>query len=145
MQTQLEYLKIYKDNKNIFDECEYNFARYNIGYSLAIIKLNKHIIHKKIHLKQFIRLTDKCIKIDEKYSILILIKTNLNTGFDILYNIEKNLIRKYQLYDYSSEKVFKSAIITKNHTFEIKEMLQKICYIVENVSKNCLIETEEDI
>jgi hypothetical protein len=145
MQTKLDYLKIYEDNKSILKECEYNYERYSIGYSLVIIKLNENIIRKKIHLKQFIRLTDICIKINKEYSMLILLKTDLKIGFNILYNIERKLIKEYQLYNYSSEKVFKSAIITKTHSLEIKEMIKKVLYLVENISKNCLIETEEDI
>ncbi len=145
MQSKLDYLKVYEDYKNIFNEYEYNYERYKINYSLAMVKLNKNLAQKKICLNRLIRLTDECIKINEEYSMLIFFKTDLKTGFKILYNLEKKLIEIYHLYDFDIDKVFEASIIEKKDTNNTQDMLEKLFYIVENISQDNLIETEEDI
>ncbi len=145
MQSKLDYIKVYEDHKDIFDEYEYNYERYKMYYSLVMVKLNKNILHKKICLDTLIRLTDRCIRINKEYSLLILLKTNLKAGFNILYNLEKKLLETYHLYDFDIDKIFEASIIEKKDTNNTIDMLKKLFYIVENISQDNLIETEEDI
>lgn len=122
------YNEIYNNNLTIFKECDYQFIRYNVEFCLCLIKLEKEISEKNIDLLNMIRLTDKYIKIDEIYHLIIFTHSNHEQSTKAILKIEKFIINQYNLYQ---DKLFNCCIFEKNENINVKEMLLKIGIEIE--------------
>ncbi len=135
---------IYEQYKEIFDRCDYNFKRYGIKFTIAIVKLNKKLENIKMGFRELVRKTDDKIYIDNEYRLIIFMNTDLKRGYDALLTLEKEIIIKYNLINFD-ENIFKAAIVEKKRNRDIAVMIDRLFMLVNSAGNDCLIVTEDDL
>jgi hypothetical protein len=135
--------EFYKQNNGLLRYYDYNFARYDISFSTSLVKLNVELVSVGIDFDSIIRYSDKHIKIDEIYHFFIFLKTDIKSAFQALMGLEKNIISKYNLYNF--DRIFKASVASKEKDRDIKEMI-RICFeLINECKKNQNILTEDDL
>jgi len=135
--------QIYKKYSELFKYYDYNYERYNVGFSIALLKLNEKLLGLDIDFNSAVRQSDKYLKIDEMYHFFLILGTDINTAFQAILNLEKNILAKYNLYHMSN--IFHCAIVSKEKDRNIKEMT-RICFeLIEDCDENQTIITEDDL
>lgn len=134
--------KFYEKHVELFKYYDYNFERYNIAYSIAIIKFDDKIPVKNIELETLKRCSDKCLKMDEKSYFFIFVGADLNQSYQALLNLEKKLIVKYNLYYY--DHIFCGAVMGKNRDRDTQEMIRVCIELINECTVHKNIITEDD-
>jgi len=134
---------IYEMYKKIFERYDYNFERYGINYTIAVVKMNQTLKNIGICFEGLVRLTDEKININDEYHLIIFMKTNLEQGYQALLTLERKIIKKYNLYDI--DKIFVAAIVAKKKDLTSKDMVDKVMRLIENISDDCIVATEDNI
>ena len=136
--------EIYSKNRTVFERYEYDFERYGIKYTVALLKLNSKLKDYDIRFRDLVRKSDDKIYINSTYRLLVFMNTDIKGGYDALLTLEKEIIQKYKLYNFC-ENIFNAALAEKKRGIGIKDILDKIARMIKNISEDCLVVTEDDI
>lgn len=135
--------QFYKKYRGLFRYYDYNYERYGIGFSVALVKLNDEILTYDIDFNSIVRYSDKYLKIDKRYYFFLFLGTNIKTAFQAMLNLEKNLLTKYNLYHINN--IFRGAVVSKEKDRNIEEMT-RICFeLIKEYKENQTIVTEDDL
>ena len=122
--SSIDYEKIYSDNKNTFDEVDYLYDRYSIEYTIVLIEFKDDLLHLDLHLKELLRLSDKYIKLNEKYHLILFTYTSFKQACQAILSLERKITKKYSLY--YKNVLFNSYSQEKTREFSSLELLKKI-------------------
>ena len=135
--------QFYKKHSELFECYDYNYERYGIGFSVALIRLNKELIKYNIDFNSMVRCSDKYLKKDERNHFFLFFGMDRKTAYQAVLNLERNLIAKYNLLWLNN--IFQSAIVIKDGDKDIKDML-RICFeLIDECDENQTIVTEDDL
>lgn len=121
-ETKHNYNEIYNNNIEIFKECDYQFERYTVFYSLCLIKLDNEVSEINIDFLSLIRLTDRYIKIDDVYHLFLFTHSNYEQVTQTILKIEKIILNQMNTY---KNNLLNCCIIEKKQNISSKEMLLK--------------------
>ena len=134
--------QFYKKYNGLFRYYDYNYERYGISFSVALIKLKDELIAYNIDFNSIVRYSDKYLKIDERYHFFLFLNTDIKTAFQAILNLEKNLLAKYNLYHIDN--IFQGAVVSKEKDRNIEE-ITRICFeLIKECKENQTIVTEDD-
>jgi len=134
--------RFHEEHSGLFRYYDYNYERYNVGFSVALLKLNEKLLGLDIDFNSMIRYSDKYLKIDEQYHFFLFLGTDIKTAFQTVLNLEKNILSKYNLYHINN--VFYGAVVSKEIDRNIEEMT-RICFeLIKDCTENQSIVTEDD-
>ena len=125
--------QFYKEYSGLFRYYDYNYERYRVDFSIVLIKLNEKLLGLDIDFDSMIRYSDKYLKIDKKHHFFLFLGTNIKTAYQIVLNLEKNILAKYNLYHI--ENLFYAAIVDKKKDRNIDEMI-RLCFELINECDN---------
>lgn len=135
--------QFYKKYSGLFRYYDYNYERYGVSFSVALVKLNDELTTYNIDFNSIVRYSDKYLKINEKYHFFLFLSTDIKAAFQATLNLEKNLLAKYKLYHIDS--IFCGAVVSKEKGRNIEEMT-RICFeLVKKCKENQTIVTEDDL
>ena len=132
----------YKQYGGLFKYYDYNYERYGMGFSIALIKLNDKLNIYDFDFESIVRYSDKYLKIDGQYHFFLFLGTDVKKAFQAVLNLEKNLILKYNLYHINN--IFQSAVVSKEKYENIEEMIRKCFELINECEENQTIVTEDD-
>jgi len=96
--STIDFEKIYQENLTLFKEIDYLYNRYEIDYTIVLFEFMDCLIDKDIDLEEFLRISDKYIRIDKKYHLVIFSFSSFKQSFQTILSIEKKIIRAYSLF-----------------------------------------------
>ncbi len=135
--------KFYDKHRELFKYYDYNYERYDVPFSVAIIKLADNIDKTKIDFNELIRHSDKYLEMDEiSLYFFIFLGTDIKHAYQTLLSLEKKLIVKYNLYHL--DQIFCSSIIGKKKDRNVEEMIRLCIELINECSPQKNILTEDD-
>ena len=129
---------IYRSNSDIFNELDYGLDRYGIKYCIGIIKPYGPLKISRIDYKNLIRLSDKHIPIDENYSCVLFVHTDIDQAYKAACVLEKKLIIKFQM-----DTPFKCALTEKHANCTSKEKFLQACRLIKEKTDEHIIFSHE--
>ncbi|MFK5881422.1 MAG: hypothetical protein QM482_04325 [Sulfurospirillum sp.] len=118
------------------------FKRYGVNYSVVLIKMDDRIKNCTYDYRGIIRLTDKYIKIDNQFHLLIFTFSNPKEVCGAIFAIEKKILLYCNLY---IDTVFKAIIVHKNNSISSLDILMNIFHKIDEIDETdeTIIEIEE--
>ena len=135
--------QFYEKHSGLFKYYDYNYERYQVSFSIALIKLNDELTKYDIDFNAISRYSDKYLQIDMQYHFFLFLGTDVKKAFQSVLNLEKNLITKYNLYHINN--IFQSAIVSKEKYESIEEMIRMCFELINECKENQAIITEDDL
>ncbi len=135
--------EFFEKHNEILRQYDYNYERYKIKFSVALVKLDETLNSYDIDFDSMIRYSDQFLKIDEMLYFFLFLGTDIKKAFQALLNLEKKLLSKFDLY--YANTIFQAAVVSKEKGRDIEEMI-RICFELLNESKQGqIILTESDL
>ncbi len=134
--------KFYEKYAELFKYYDYSFERYKIPFSVALVKFDDNVAIDIISFEALKRHSDKCLKLNEKSYFFIFLATDIKKSYQALLNLEKKLIRKYNLYQL--EHIFCSAVVSKKYDRSAREMIRICIELINECTVQQNIITEDD-
>ena len=135
--------KFYKKHNHLFRYYDYNFERYKVKFSVALIKLDDKVIPLDIDFDSVIRYSDKHLNVNDKYHFFLFLGADIKAAFQALLHLEKNIISKHNLYYIDT--IFQGAVVSKVRDRDIEEMIRLCFELIDECKENQNIITEDDI
>jgi len=127
----LDISQIYVQNERVFNECDYLFKRHKVKFSIALLKANRSFEFDCDYIREFIRLTDKLIRVDSKHLIILYTFTDLYMAEKALIRLEKTLLSKSNS---KSNDLFTCTLIEKCKNEPTKTLLRILDLKIETFS-----------
>jgi len=91
------YEKIYQQNKRLFDEYDSLIFRQKGVYCISVFKMKDALACKNILMEEYLRISDKYIKVDERYHIVIFTFSTIDESYQAILRLERTFSKIFHL------------------------------------------------